>query len=112
MRRVHGTMGFRRFEQLLIDDRRRRFATGEDGYLPHAAADPNSEVSTWPFPETYETFLELKQREAPAYENRSTIESAAGPVGMLGVGTHVVSLARRSSRSTPGTPRWRGSGTD
>ena len=56
MRRVHGTIGFRKFEQLLIDDRRRRFATGEDGFLPHAAADPATEVSTWPFPETYETF--------------------------------------------------------
>ena len=31
MRRVHGTMGFRKFEQLLIDDRRRRFATGRTG---------------------------------------------------------------------------------
>jgi uncharacterized protein len=38
--------------------------------------DPGAEVSTWPFPETYETFLALKRREAPAYENRSTIESA------------------------------------
>ena len=76
MRRVHGTMGFRRFEQLLLDDRRARFVSGEDGFLPHAAPDPASEVSTWPFPETYETFLELKQSEAPAYENRSTIESA------------------------------------
>jgi fermentation-respiration switch protein FrsA (DUF1100 family) len=76
MRRVHGTIGFRRFEQLLLEDRRARFVSGEGGYLPHAAPDPASEVSTWPFPETYETFLELKQREAPAYENRSTIESA------------------------------------
>src|SRR6478752_7818943 len=57
MRRVHGTIGFRRFEQLLLDDRRARFRTGEDGFLPHAAADPTAEVSTWPFPETYETFL-------------------------------------------------------
>src|SRR3984893_7033052 len=76
MRRVHGTIGFRRFEQLLLDDLRARFVSGEDGFLPHAAPDPASEVSTWPFPETYETFRELKQREAPAYENRSTIESA------------------------------------
>jgi fermentation-respiration switch protein FrsA (DUF1100 family) len=76
MRRVHGTIGFRRFEQLLLDDRRRRFATGEDGYLPHAAEDPTAEVSSWPFPETYRIFAELKAREAPAYENRSTIESA------------------------------------
>jgi uncharacterized protein len=66
----------RRFQQLLLDDRRARFLSGEDGFLPHAARDPAVEVSTWPFPETYETFLELKQHEAPAYENRSTIESA------------------------------------
>jgi pimeloyl-ACP methyl ester carboxylesterase len=76
MRRVHGTIGFRRFEQLLLNDRRARFVSGEDGFLAHAAPDPASEISTWPFPETYETFLELKQSEAPAYENRSTIESA------------------------------------
>ena len=76
MRRVHGTVGFRKFEQLLIDDRRRRYLTGDDGFLPHASPDPASEISTWPFPETYETFLELKKSEAPAYENRSTIESA------------------------------------
>jgi uncharacterized protein len=76
MRRVHGTVGFRAFEQLLLEDRRRRFRTGEEGFLPHAAEDPHSEVSTWPFRETYETFKGLKAREAPAYENRSTIESA------------------------------------
>ncbi|MDX6455582.1 MAG: uncharacterized protein QOD48_1689, partial [Gaiellaceae bacterium] len=76
MRRVHGTMGFRRFEQLLLDDRRRRFATGKGGGLPHAAADPAVEVSTWPFPETYTTFKQLKETEAPAYQNLSTIESA------------------------------------
>jgi uncharacterized protein len=76
MRRVHGTIGFRAFERLLLDDRRRRFATGEDGFLPHASQDPATEVSTWPFPETYETFKALKASDAPAYENRSTIESA------------------------------------
>lgn len=76
MRRVHGTIGFRAFEKLLLDDRRSRYLTGQDGFLPHAAEDPNSEVSTWPFPETYQIFRELKQREAPAYQNSSTIESA------------------------------------
>jgi fermentation-respiration switch protein FrsA (DUF1100 family) len=76
MRRVHGTIGFRPFEELLLADRRRRFATGEDGFLPHAAPDPTKEVSTWPFPETYQTFKALKASDAPAYENRSTIESA------------------------------------
>jgi cephalosporin-C deacetylase-like acetyl esterase len=76
MRRVHGTVGFRRFRGLLLADRRNRFVTGEDGYLPHAAPDNVAEVATWPFPETFETFRELKAAEAPAYENRSTIESA------------------------------------
>ncbi|MEZ5122800.1 MAG: alpha/beta fold hydrolase [Solirubrobacterales bacterium] len=76
MRRVHGTVGFRKFQELLLEDRRRRFATGEDGFLPHAAPDPLTEISTWPFAETYSTFVELKAAEAPAYENRSTIESA------------------------------------
>jgi fermentation-respiration switch protein FrsA (DUF1100 family) len=76
MRRVHGTMGFRRFEQLLLEDRRRRFTTGEAGTLPHAAEDPTREVSTWPFPETYKVFRQLKESEAPAYQNLSTIESA------------------------------------
>jgi uncharacterized protein len=76
MRRVHGTTGFRRFEELLLADRRRRFETGEGGFLPHAAPDPLTEVSTWPFVETYETFVELKALEAPEYQNLSTIESA------------------------------------
>lgn len=76
MRRVHGTIGFRAFQELLLEDRRRRFQTGEDGTLPHAAPDPLSEVSTWPFAETYETFVKLKASEAPAYQNLSTIESA------------------------------------
>ncbi len=76
MRRVHGTVGFRAFERLLLEDRRRRFHDGEGGTLPHAAPDPATEISTWPFPETYETFVELKAREAPSYRNLSTIESA------------------------------------
>ena len=76
MRRVHGTLGFRAFEELLLEDRRRRFRTGEGGTLPHAAPDPATEISTWPFPETYETFVELKAAEAPNYQNLSTIESA------------------------------------
>jgi uncharacterized protein len=76
MRRVHGTLGFRRFRELLMEDRRRRFAGEEAGHLPHAAPDNVAEVATWPFPETYETFKVLKESEAPAYENRSTIESA------------------------------------
>lgn len=75
MRRVHGTLGFRRLQQLVLEDRRRRFGGGEGGVLPHAAPDNVAEVATWPFPETYETFRDLKAAEAPAYQNSSTIES-------------------------------------
>ena len=60
MRRVHGTIGFRALRAAAARRSAPRFATGEDGFLPHAAPDPAAEVSTWPFPETYETFLELK----------------------------------------------------
>lgn len=75
LRRIFGTLGFRDFEAAVTEDRRRRFATGEGGTWPHAT-DPANGLSTWPFPETEETFRELKAREAPAYQNLSTIESA------------------------------------
>jgi pimeloyl-ACP methyl ester carboxylesterase len=74
MRLAHGTLGFRRLVQLVAEDRRRRAAGGEPMYLPHASPDP-AELSTWPFPETYEAFAELKRTEAPRYENRSTVRS-------------------------------------
>lgn len=76
MRRVHGTMGFRRLMAAVIEDRRRRYKReGDRGFIPHATPDPEETLSSWPFPETYETFLELKKTEAPLYENSSTIES-------------------------------------
>jgi esterase/lipase len=43
--------------------------------IPHAMLDYTNNLSTWPFPETYETFKVLKEKEAPAYQNQSTIES-------------------------------------
>lgn len=76
MRRVHGTMGFRRLMDAVLTDRRRRFRNErERGFIPHAAPDPEKTLSAWPFPETYETFAELKRTEAPLYQNSSTIES-------------------------------------
>ena len=41
----------------------------------HASPTPETEVSAWPFPETYETFKQLKQTDAPLYENLDTVES-------------------------------------
>ncbi|MDH3755148.1 MAG: alpha/beta fold hydrolase [Acidimicrobiia bacterium] len=76
MRRVHGTMGYRRLWDQILEDRRVRFADPDSRlYIPHATADPDRDLSTWPFPETFHTFLDLKEREAPLYENRSTVES-------------------------------------
>ena len=76
MRRVHGTMGYRRLWELILEDRRLRYEDSQQRlYLPHASPHPETEVSAWPFPETYETFMQLKQTHAPLYENRSTVES-------------------------------------
>lgn len=78
MRRVHGTMGYRRLKELLDEDRRLRYERpGERLYLPHASPDPDREVSAWPFPETFHTFKAIKDSTAPLYENRSTVESVA-----------------------------------
>jgi fermentation-respiration switch protein FrsA (DUF1100 family) len=75
MRRVHGTMGFRALRSAIEADRKRRYTTGGGGMIPHAMLDNTNDLSTWPFPETYETFKVLKEKEAPAYQNQSTIES-------------------------------------
>lgn len=76
MRRVHGTMGYRRLWAAILEDRQRRFADpASRGFIPHATAEPEQDLSTWPFPETYHTFKALKESEAPLYQNLSTVES-------------------------------------
>ena len=75
MQLVHGSVAFRALSQLIIDDRRKRFATGEYGYLPMSSTDPSRELVTWPFPEVTEAFTMLKQREAPNHDHRNTIAS-------------------------------------
>jgi uncharacterized protein len=76
MRRVHGTMGFRRLLDTVEADRQARYDDpAAIGYLPHAAPDPETTLSAWPFPETYHTFKALKETDSPLYENRSTTES-------------------------------------
>jgi cephalosporin-C deacetylase-like acetyl esterase len=76
MRRVHGTMGYRKLWATILDDRKRRFEDPASRlYIPHATAEPERDLSTWPFPETYHTFKKLKETEAPLYQNSSTVES-------------------------------------
>jgi cephalosporin-C deacetylase-like acetyl esterase len=76
MRRVHGTMEYRKLWELVLKDRRLRYEQpGQCLYLPHATENSEAEVSSWPFPETVRTFMAIKAAEAPLYENRSTVES-------------------------------------
>ncbi|MGI8311775.1 alpha/beta hydrolase [Saccharopolyspora hattusasensis] len=75
MRLAHGTVGFRRFTAALREARRKRYATGEITYIDHQPAT-EGDLATWPFPKSRVAFAELKAREAPRYEGRSTAESA------------------------------------
>jgi len=76
MRRVHGTMGYRRLWARILEDRRARFVDPSARlHIPHATAEPERDLSTWPFPETFHTFAALKASEAPLYQNSSTVES-------------------------------------
>jgi fermentation-respiration switch protein FrsA (DUF1100 family) len=74
MWRVHGTERFRLLRQTILDDRRKRAATGEYGYLP-MSSDPKEGLSTWPFEEVRSVFVELKRTQAPSHEHRNTIAS-------------------------------------
>lgn len=76
MRRAHGTMGFRRLMETVIEDRKKRFGKeGQVGYIPMSAPDPDQTLCTWPFPETYKVFTDIQKSEAPKHEHRNTIES-------------------------------------
>ena len=76
MRRVHGTMGYRELWATILEDRAARYDDPDKRlHLPHAAPNPSTELSAWPFPETYETFAKLRETEAPLYQNLSTVES-------------------------------------
>lgn len=76
MRRIHGTLGYRRLWETILEDRRLRAGSpAERLYLPHASEKPDEELSSWPFPETQRTFAQLKATDAPLYQNSSTVES-------------------------------------
>jgi len=76
MRRVHGTMGYRKLWDAILEDRALRYQDPSKRLmLNHASAEPDKELSSWPFPETYYTFKALKETESPLYQNSSTMES-------------------------------------
>ena len=76
MRRVHGTMGYRKLWSTILEDRAIRYGDPSQRLMiPHATPEPEKDLSTWPFPETYHTFKALKETEALLYQNSSTVES-------------------------------------
>ena len=72
--RAHGSVGFRELTALVAEDRRRRYRTGQHGFIPHSG-DPKTEVVTWPHPETKPVFMKIKETSAPRHEHYSTIQS-------------------------------------
>jgi dienelactone hydrolase len=75
MRRVHGTVGFRRLRSAVMADREARFTGAASEYIAMSAVNPWETLCTWPFPETYEIFTNIQKTEAPQHEHRNTIES-------------------------------------
>ncbi|MCU1664437.1 MAG: uncharacterized protein QOI36_4415 [Pseudonocardiales bacterium] len=77
MWRVHGSERFRLLQQAVLDDRRKRFETGEHTYIPMSATPtgPHDGLVTWPFDEVKSVFEELKATQAPRHEHRNTLAS-------------------------------------
>ena len=75
MQRAHGTMGFRRLAEAVLQARRDLFRTGDHAYMKHSSVTPDTEMCTWPFPGSPPLFQMLKETQAPNYENRNTVAS-------------------------------------
>jgi uncharacterized protein len=75
MQLVHGALGFRKLVAAIEADRVTRSTTGEFGYIPMSTTEPSTTLSTWPFPEVTESFIKLKESEAPNHNHRNTIAS-------------------------------------
>lgn len=77
MWRVHGTERFRKLNDLLLQDRRHRAETGEYTYMGMSGtpANPDADMTTWPFNEVRVVFEELKATQAPRHEHRNTVQS-------------------------------------
>lgn len=75
MKQVHSALAYRDLQALILEDRRRRQATGTYGYMPMSTENPARELTTWPFPEVTSAFLKFKDTVAPNHEHRNTIAS-------------------------------------
>jgi fermentation-respiration switch protein FrsA (DUF1100 family) len=77
MWRVHGTDRFRKLEQAVLEDRRKRAESGQGATIPMSGTPtgPDAELVTWPLDEVKAVFEELKRTQAPRHEHWSTLES-------------------------------------
>lgn len=75
MRRVHGEERYKDLVELIKRDRRSRYEGNEPGLIPFHVVDPAKELATWPFADSEPVFAKLKERDAPNFENHSTIQS-------------------------------------
>jgi hypothetical protein len=75
--RVHGTERFRQLQQSFLDERRKRFETGEYGItgMSGSVAGPDAPLTCWPLDEVKKVFVMLKETQAPSHEHWSTTES-------------------------------------
>jgi predicted acyl esterase len=77
MWRVHGTERFRKLKDLVAEARTRFVDTGEHTYMGMSASPegPDSPLTTWPLDEVKDTFVMLKETQAPRHEHRNTVAS-------------------------------------
>jgi len=76
MNRAHGERKFRELQDLILEDRRKRFKDEESrGYIPMSSTKPFDEICTWPYPEVETIFMDHKKKVAPLHEHRNTVES-------------------------------------
>src|SRR5277367_1567035 len=75
MKQVHSALAFRDLQALILEDRRRRQATGAYGYMPMSTESPATQLTTWPFPEVTAAFMKFQGTVAPNHQHRNTIAS-------------------------------------
>jgi dienelactone hydrolase len=77
MWRVHGSERFRKLQQALLDDRRKRLESDSHAYMAMSGTPTgiDSELATWPFDEVKSVFEELKATQAPRHEHYNTVAS-------------------------------------
>ncbi len=76
MTRSHGERRFEDYQQLMLDDRRKRYLEQNDGEtMAFSTQTPETVMSIWPYPEIETVFMEHKNTRAPLHEHWNTIES-------------------------------------